>query len=661
MCGIVGQINYGGPADEAMVHRMCTAVEHRGPDSRGIFVDGGVAMATQRLAIIDVAGGDQPVFNEDGSVVAVLNGEIYNFQELRRELMGKGHRFASGVDTEVLPHLYEEHGAGMVERLRGMFAFAVWDARRRQLLLARDRAGKKPLFWARKGSRLWFSSEIRPLLEDPDVERDIEPRAIGTYLALQYVPYPLSAFRAIHKMPPASRLTVTAHGEKLDSYWSLDYSRKLTGLSVPELEECVRAQIWEATRVRLLSDVPLGAFLSGGVDSSAVVAAMADQMSEPVKTFSIGYPHREHDERPYARLVAERFGTDHHEFVVEPDALSMMPKMARHYGEPFGDPSCIPSFHLARLTRSHVSVALNGDGGDESFAGYDRYNESLAARGVTGLPRPVQQLALRMAERLAGGGSPSTIRRHAHRLGRILAMTPVQRYGRLLASFDAESRQRLLSPEFAARIGDLIPEDALAGPWHASTAPSRVERLMDVDVQTYLAGDLNVKIDIATMASSLEARSPFLDHQLMEFAASVPAELKHAGTHGKLILRKAMRGVLPDAVLDRPKMGFGVPLGQWFRNELRELPAQVLLDSRSLARGYFQRSELERLIHQHRAGLRDNATSLWVLMQLEMWHREVVDAPAGRIAPESGGTVRSTRCDPRSLTSTGSELGRSAG
>src|SRR5437764_7372847 len=373
MCGIAGKLDFVGPIDEPLIHAMCRTMEHRGPDSRGVHVEDGVGLGVQRLAIIDVAGGDQPIANEDGSVVVVMNGEIYNYLELREQLLTRGHRFATHADTEVLVHLYEEEGAALVRRLRGMFAFAIWDRTRRRLLLARDRVGKKPLFWAHRGHKLWFASEVRCLLEDPEVPREADPGAIEAYLTYQYVPHPLSAFRGISKLAPASTMTVTARGVETAHYWSLSYQPKLDGVPRRELEERLLSELREATRIRLMSEVPIGAFLSGGIDSSAVVAAMSEVSPTPVKTFSIGFPEDAFDELRYARIVARRFGTDHHEFQVEPHAISILPRLARHYGEPFADPSAIPSFYVAEMTARHVTVALNGDGGDESFAGYDEF------------------------------------------------------------------------------------------------------------------------------------------------------------------------------------------------------------------------------------------------------------------------------------------------
>ncbi|HWE81014.1 MAG TPA: asparagine synthase (glutamine-hydrolyzing), partial [Gaiellaceae bacterium] len=636
MCGIAGKIDFAGRIDDRLIHRMCDAIVHRGPDSRGVFADDGVALGIQRLAIIDVAGGDQPIFNEDRSLAVVMNGEIYNHVELRDRLIAKGHAFSSHADTEVLVHLYEEHGAEMVTHLRGMFAFAIWDRRARTLFCARDRVGKKPFYWAQTGSRVWFGSEVMALLADPEIDRAVDPESILDYLAYRYVPHPLSGFRAIRKLPPASTLTVTEHGARVERYWKLEYVPKLEGVPIEELEDRLWAELKEATRIRLMSEVPLGAFLSGGIDSSAVVAAMAEQSAEPVKTFSIGFADEAFDELPYARLVARQFGTDHHEYRVEPHALEIMPTMARHYGEPYADPSSIPSFYLAQLTSRSVKVALNGDGGDESFAGYDRYLDAHLAPHLTRLPRRLGAAAPAAAALLGRGGAHSGLRTKAERLAALLAMKPAERYATAVSAFDAVRRRRLLAPDFAASVAHRRPETFAIDAWEASSATDPVELMMATDVETYLPGDLLAKIDIASMAYSVEARSPFLDHRLMEFAASLAPALKLADGDGKLLLKRMLRRVLPPEILDRPKRGFAVPLARWFREELRDLPRDVLLDPEALGRGYFRRSEVEELIREHRDAVADHSLRLWTLLQLEMWHRHVVDAPPSPVAAISG-------------------------
>ena len=626
MCGIVGKINFGGPVDESILGQMCAMIEHRGPDSLGLYAGDGAGFGVRRLAIIDVAGGAQPIFNEDRSVVLVMNGEIYNFEILRDELLARGHRFRSRTDSEVLVHLYEEHGPEMVHRLRGMFAFAIWDARARRLFCARDRVGKKPLFWAQRGDTLWFASEIRALLEDPAVDRGIDHAAVAAYLALEYVPHPMSAFKMIRKLPPASTLTATADGVTVRRYWSLDYSRKLDGFTDDELGEQLLGQIREATRIRLMSEVPLGAFLSGGIDSSAVVAAMAQEASGRVKTFSIGFPDFAFDELRWARVIARRFDTDHHEFVVKPDALQIMPKLARHYGEPFADSSAIPSFYLAELAGEHVTVALNGDGGDESFAGYLRYTnrEDMVGR-LLWLPLAVRRLAPPLGRAI--GATGTTLSRRVEQAARILGMPTHERYAARMLLFDCFARERLFNPDFAETVRDTTPEEFLTTAWARSTASNDIERMLDTDVQTYLPGELLVKMDIATMAYSVEARSPFLDHELMEFAAALPPNLKLFRNAGKRLLKRALKPWLPDEILERRKMGFGVPLATWFRTDLRELPREVLLDPKSIDRGYFRAREIELLIDEHQDGRANHASRIWALLQLELWHREVVEAP----------------------------------
>jgi asparagine synthase (glutamine-hydrolysing) len=627
MCGIAGKIDFAGPVDERTVARMCAVMEHRGPDSRGIRVDAGAAIGAQRLAIIDIAHGDQPVTNEDGTVIAALNGEIYNFGDLRDRLVRDGHSFRSHVDTEVLAHLYEEHGERMVEHLRGMFAFAIWDTRRRRLLVARDRAGKKPLFWARRGDRVWFASEVRSLLADPEIRPEVDPHAIDAYLTLQYVPHPLSAFKGVQKLAPATTMSFTQDGDEARTYWSLDHGRKLEGVGFDEAKQRVRAAVSEATRIRLMSEVPLGAFLSGGVDSSAIVACMAEHMSEPVKTFSIGFPEREFDELEYARKVAKQYGTDHHEFVVEPDALAIMPKLARHYGEPYADPSAIPSFYLAELTKQHVTVALNGDGGDESFAGYSRYRANRMLRWLHSEASPLRGLGA-LARKLPEGARDNSPRARARRIVGTAGMAPADRYISWMTPFPDERRQRLLRPELSASLGAVDPTAGIHAAWSGSRGSDLLDVMLDVDVHTYLPDDLLVKIDIATMAYSVEARSPLLDQEVMELAASLPADYKLGGGVTKRVLKEAFRADLPDDILDRPKKGFGVPLRHWFRDELRDMPREMLLDPGARTRQWLVPEEVERLIDEHRDERADHSLRLWTLLQLETWHREVVDAPA---------------------------------
>jgi asparagine synthase (glutamine-hydrolysing) len=557
-------------------------MDHRGPDSRGVFADDGIALGVARLAVIDVDGGDQPLGNEDGSVVVACNGEIYNYVELTEELRGRGHQLRTASDAEVIVHLYEELGDACVERLRGMFAFALWDRRKGRLLLARDRVGKKPLFYAHQAGGLLFASEPRAILATGQVPVEVDHRAIDLFLHYQCVPAPLSAFAALRKLRPAHTLAWSGGAISTRRYWKLSYRDR----PVPpdgELCERVRTALLEATRLRLRSDVPVGALLSGGVDSSAVVAAMAQQSATPIKTFSIGFDVEAFDESAHARAVARRYGTDHHELVLDASAMEHLPRLVWHYGEPFADSSALATFALSELAKRHVTVALNGDGGDESFCGYTRH-----AR-----PVPERQLELHYAER------------RAHQY------------------FGEEERAALYTPEFAASLEGHDWRAVVEEPYFASDAPDPVERTVDVDVQTYLSDDLLVKMDIATMAHSLEARSPFCDHELMEFAASLPIGTKVEGTTTKVLLKRAVRDWLPDAVVNRPKMGFMIPMADWLTPSLA---ADVLLDPASLDRGLFREERVRDIVAQHESGVGDHQYRVWTLLMLELWFRTYVDS-----------------------------------
>jgi asparagine synthase (glutamine-hydrolysing) len=632
MCGIAGTARSDGQAaDPGLVERMCAALEHRGPDQRGVHAEGPVGLGIQRLRIVDLEGGDQPIYNEDKTIAVVLNGEIYNFRELRRRLEAAGHRFRSDGDTEAIVHLYEEEGPDCVRSLEGMFAFALWDGPRQRLLIARDRVGKKPLFYALRGGALSFASELRALLEDEEVPRDVDEQALDCYLAYGYVPAPLSAFRAVRKLPPATRMVYEGGDVALQRYWQLDYSRKHAVTDASELHAPLLERLRRATRRRLVADVPLGAFLSGGIDSSAVVAAMAQETSGPVRTFSIGFDDERFDELAHARQVAEQFGTEHEELRVRPDAIAIAPRIARHYGEPFADSSAIPSFYLAEMTRRHVTVALNGDGGDESFAGYTRYAANVLAGRIERVPAPLRRLGGRLAARLPESAEQQSARNRLRRLGGSLGLDGAGRYERYVSLFDPEQRAGLYSDQQWAALADSrVAAEAIAEPWRQASGSDRLDVLLEVDVRTYLPGDLLTKIDIATMAHSLEARSPFLDPELMQFAASIPAPLKLQGMEKKRILRDALRAWLPGSILDRPKQGFSVPLAGWLRGELREYSRELLLDPASFGATRFRPRAVEALLDGHDAG-RDHSQRIWALMMLELWHSEVA-APRPAVA-----------------------------
>ena len=633
MCGIIGKVSQRGaqPVQRELLNQMCAALEHRGPDSRGLFVDGHVGLGIQRLRVIDLATGDQPVHNEDQTVSVVLNGEIYNYRELRAELRARGHVFTTDGDTEVIVHLYEEHGPDCVRRLHGMFGIALWDARRQSLLLARDRVGKKPLFYALRDGTISFASELGALLQDDEIEREIDPEAVDAFLTYGYIPSPLSIFRAVRKLPPAHTLVLRDGQATMQRFWELDYSHKLTVSDPRELHEPILDAIRKATGKRLVADVPVGAFLSGGIDSSAVVAAMAEQSSDTVKTFSIGFESERFDELEHARRVAELYGTEHHEFVVRPDAIHIAPKMARHYGEPFADASAIPCFYLAELTRQHVTVALNGDGGDESFGGYTRYVANQYAGRIDDAVPSLLRRALGSQGSSLGAGDPGRVANKIRRMRASLALDPADRYRNYVSWLDGPERTGLYTPEYAQLLSECGPSRVIRDPWERASGRDLVDKLLEVDVNTYLPGDLLPKIDIATMAYALEARSPLLDHTLMEFAASIPAELKVHGREKKWILREALRTWLPSEILDRPKQGFMVPLSDWFRGELRSHMRSVLLDPGALDRGYFRRDAVEQLLDRHDRGADGAAKKLWALYMFELWHHEYVDGAPSSI------------------------------
>lgn len=621
MCGIAGSVSTGSP-DAALVHRMCEALVHRGPDGEGFHTDENAVLGMRRLAVIDVARGDQPVYSEDRSVAAVLNGELYDFATLRDGLRRRGHRFTSDGDTECLVHLYEEHGDGMVDLLRGMFAFAIWDAGRRRLLLARDRLGKKPLYWRSDGTTITFGSELKALMQDPAIPREVDPVALHHYLTYQYVPAPWSILRDVHKLPPGHLLVWQDGTHELRRYWSLDCTPREV-CDEREAAEELRAKLLDATRVRLVSDRPLGAFLSGGLDSSAVVAAMARQSSGQVTTFSIGFDEQEFDERPYARRLAEWYGTDHHELVVTPSAIDVLPTLAWHFDEPFADSSAIPSYYVAKMSRQHVTVVLNGDGGDEIFGGYQRYLAMARTHRIS-LPESVRPRVERLGSLLISRSRAQSPPWKAGRVLELLSHPLPRRYARMMSYFSPEQKFALYSDALRERLAGVDSYEIMDAAFATSRAGSQIGAIMDVDVNTYLPGDLLVKTDITTMANSIEARSPFLDHHLVEWAAGLPADLKIRAGATKYLLKRAVAPWLPPELLSRPKMGFGVPLAAWLRAELRDLSWDLLTDHTARSRGLFRPRAVARLLREHEEG-NDHSTRIWALIQFELWHRIFID------------------------------------
>ncbi len=640
MCGIAGFVLLNGGGSDApgfdharRLGAMIGTIRHRGPDDEGVWSDGICGLAHARLSIIDLSpAGHQPMGSPDGRIWVSYNGEIYNFMELRRELEGLGHVFRSRSDTEVLVHGYAAWGVDMVNRLRGMFAIALWDRDARRLLLVRDRFGKKPLHWCRVGNALVFGSEIKAILAWPGIDRSPDMTAIDDYLSLQYVPAPRTAFAAIRKLPAAHLMVVEAgHGAagagEVRRYWQLPRpdAAKIRRPAAQLAGELIE-RLTEAVRLRLISDVPLGAFLSGGVDSSAIVALMSRLGAAPVKTFSIGFPNAEFDETRYARIVAERYETDHEELIVEPDAAAVIPRLVWHYGEPFADPSMVPTYYVSQLARQKVTVALNGDGGDEAFLGYGRYATCRSLSRLDHLPASLRRAACGAIARL-----PAPVhRRYGRRLNALAGLldgagTPAsQRYAFTIVYFmDYQKREG-----YADAMGGYLDGSALdqLDPYFAQ-APNLVTGANWADIHTYLPDDLMVKVDVASMAHALETRSPLLDHVLMEWAAALPYEVKMEGGETKAIFKKALEPYLPREVLYRKKMGFGCPVGDWLRHELREMAHDVLLSSAATARGIFRRDYVERLLAEHVSGRVQHDTRLWALLMLELWFRMWVDQP----------------------------------
>ncbi|MGP3965778.1 asparagine synthase (glutamine-hydrolyzing) [Nonomuraea sp. 3N208] len=618
MCGIAGMVSTCQP-DPDLVRRMCEEIVHRGPDGTGFHFDEHAALGMRRLAIVDLATGDQPVYNEDGQVVAVFNGEIYNFVDLRKALDARGHRLQSAGDSECLVHLYEEYGTDMVHQLRGMFAFAIWDRKHGRLLLARDRVGKKPLYWRSDNDSIWFGSELKSLERDPRLRRDVDPIALHHYLSYQYVPAPWSIYKGVNKLPPGHLLIWEGGQVTVRRYWELSSTpRQVTNEA--EEEERLRELLLEATRIRMASERPIGAFLSGGIDSSAVVAAMAMQSPQPVKTFCIGFEESKYDERRKARMVADRYDTDHHELVVTSRLLDVLPRIAWHFDEPFADSSAIPSFYVAHLGQQHVAVALNGDGGDESFGGYQRYILMGKSGWIPQMPGAVAAISGRIGDLIAERSTSGSLFRRLGWLMQFAAERPSQRYARLMSAFTPKSKIEIYSDELRDLLVEVDSYRLLDEAFQQSRAETDLGRILDVDIATYLPGELLVKVDITTMANSLEARSPFLDHHLMEWAAGLPIDYKVRNGKTKLLLKRAISPWLPKEILTSPKQGFGVPLASWLRGELRELAFDVLTDDTARHRGLFRPAVVRDLLHHHIAGA-DHSVRLWTLLQLELWYR----------------------------------------
>ena len=625
MCGICGQVfKDERQSDRAVLERMNTALFHRGPDSDGFYQSAGVGLAMRRLAIIDLSSGNQPISNEDDSLWIVFNGEIFNYPDLQKELQAAGHRFKTRSDTECILHLYEDHGEACVQYLNGQFAFALWDVKQQKLLLARDRMGEKPLFYTRQGDSLVFSSELNSLLQGLPFRPEIDLQAIDLYLGLQYIPDPLTAYQGVSKLPPAHILTWQNGQLEVKRYWQLEFTPKWQE-NPRELEETLRQKLRQAVRIRMLADVPLGAHLSGGIDSSIIVALMAEMSSQPVETFSVGFEETAFSELPYARQVAERYATHHHEFILSySDLPETIRKITLHFGEPFADSSALPLYLLSKITRQHVTVALNGDGGDDIFAGYPRYGLDPWADAYLGLPGLLtKHLVPSMMKLFPDRANKPIGASLVNGLKRLEQLTHIDRRASILrwgSYFSPDQRRNLWRPEVWKESQAHNAEVWLTALYEKLKDPAgRLDRTLYCDVNSYLPGDLLVKSDRMSMAASLEGRSPFLDHELVEWVARLPEKWKLQGRRGKRLLKRAFAGYLPEEVLRHRKQGFGIPLGEWFRGPLADWTRKSLLHGDQALGGWFNTSQVERILNEHQSGKVDHGKRIWALLMLSLW------------------------------------------
>ncbi|MFT7618450.1 MAG: asparagine synthase (glutamine-hydrolyzing) [Planctomycetota bacterium] len=625
MCGIAGYLNLdGAPADKSVLEAMCDAIVHRGPDSQGILVDGPVALGMRRLAIIDVEGGSQPMTSPDGSKTIVFNGECYNFQTERKRLADSGVKFETNCDTEVVLSLYDEKKDDCLDDLRGMYAFAIWDRADRSLFLARDRIGKKPLHFYQDGQTFFFASEIKSILVGLSRLRRARPAvdesAVVRYMGYGYIPDPKTIFKGMEKLPPANTLTLKDGRRSLRRYWQVDYTPD-ESLDEKEHFERLESILEESVRLRMISDVPLGAYLSGGVDSSTVVGLMCRVANAPVKTFSIGFEDQAFDELPYARRVAKHLGTDHHEEIVRPNAAEIIEDLVRQFDEPFADSSAIPTYYVSKMARKHVTVALSGDGGDELFCGYARYAKTSSG-ALDFLPLGLRRMLFGLAAKAMPIGA------FGQASFQSIANSAEQRYIQHLTCGVSDWHTNLFDRDFGLRAGGTDPSDCFADIMKRHQGLSSTRQKMIADAEVYLPADIMTKVDRMSMLVSLEARAPMLDHKFVEAAAKVPLRFSFADGEGKLILKKLARNLVPADVIDRKKQGFAIPISNWFQNEWNDRAEDLVLGKKARERGIFNPVAVDRLWREHHSQRRDQSHLLWCLMVLEMWHRLFVDESA---------------------------------
>jgi asparagine synthase (glutamine-hydrolysing) len=631
MCGIAGfadsprSASRPLEADVSLVHSMCDVIRHRGPDDEGAHAEPGVGLGMRRLSIIDLSTGHQPIHNEEATVWVVFNGEIYNYRELRRELEALGHRFYTSSDTETIVHAYETWGEAAFGRLRGMFGIALWDRGTRTLLLARDRAGIKPLHYAERGGRLFFGSELKSLIAAGAVDREIDLGALDHYLSFLYAPRDRAIFKGVRKLPPGHYLKWHDGRIEVRQYWQIGTAEPFRG-SADEAASALHTVLADAVRSHMISDVPLGAFLSGGVDSSIVVGLMARASDRPVKTFSIGFDVPQFDELEHARTVSKHFGTEHHEFVVRPDGLGILDRLIQHFDEPFADSSAIPTWYVSEMAGKHVTVVLSGDGGDELFGGYDRYLPHPRVAQFDSLPIPGKRAMARLLwPMLPHGARGKNFLRHVSR-------SDDGRYLDSIAFFQPDEKQALYTGDVRRALAGLSAEATLGRHLERFASLPAHSRMMRFDFETYLPEDVLAKVDRMSMAHSIESRVPLLDNEVIEFAWTIPAAFKIANGRRKHILKEAVRGLLPAEILDRRKQGFGVPLGVWFRGGLTDVFSDVLRSPLARQRGFFEARFVDRLLDEHLAGRRDHTLRLWQLLVFELWHRHYIDSAVSAAA-----------------------------
>lgn len=623
MCGIAGFINKekNAPIDERadLLDQMCRVITHRGPDEQGTVVTGRAALGMRRLSIIDLKSGQQPIYNEDGNLAIVFNGEIYNYLELKKELEARGHRFKTNSDTETIVHAFEEFGADCVRHLRGMFAFAIWDKRDESLFIARDRVGKKPLFYAlTERGNFVFGSEMKVLLTHGEIAPEIDLAALDAYLTFGYVPEEFCIFKNVHKLLPGHCLTLKRGEIKTHKYWDFDYKKVSDIKTEAEYVEVLRDKIRESVKIRLISEVPLGAFLSGGVDSSSVVGMMSQILETPVKTFSIGFNEDSFNELKFARVAAKHFNTEHHEFVVTPDLVETVDELVWHFDEPFADSSALPTFMVSKMAREFVTVVLSGDGGDELFAGYTRYVVDRRRSGLANLPEIVRKNLRGLSEILPHGAKGKNYLYN-------VSLDAIDRYIDSISQYNAVRKKSLYAKDLQSRLNGNSGTSIYRNLAASVSTGDAIDNLLYLDSKTYLPGDILTKVDRMSMAASLEARVPLLDHELIELVTQIPANLKMKGLETKYIFKKAMEGIVPPEILYREKQGFGVPIEEWINNQLRSRIHETLLEKRTTERGYFEKSYVQTLLDEHSKQRRDHSHALWILWMLELWHRRFLD------------------------------------